>query len=45
MPNFNYTAINQRGERISGSVEATDRAAVIKALTGQNQRPLSITST
>ena len=42
MPNFKYTAINQRGERISGSVEATDRAAVIKALTGQNQRPLSI---
>lgn len=42
MPSFQYTAINQRGDNISGAIEASDRAAVIKSLTGQDLRPLSI---
>ncbi len=42
MASFTYTAINQRGERASGTVEAGDRAGVIKVLTEQQLRPLSI---
>jgi type IV pilus assembly protein PilC len=42
MPSFQYTAINQRGDNISGAIEASDRAAVIKSLTAQDLRPLSI---
>lgn len=42
MPAFNYSAVNQKGDRISGSVDAVDRAAVIKTLTGQDLQPLSL---
>lgn len=42
MASFQYTAINQRGDHISGAIEASDRAAVIKSLTAQDLRPLSI---
>jgi len=42
MAGFTYTAINPKGERFSGNIDATDRAAVIKSLTNQNLRPLSI---
>src|SRR5689334_14762162 len=42
MSSFAYTAVNQKGKRISGNVEAAERAAVIKSLTAQDLRPLSI---
>lgn len=42
MAQFTYTAVNVKGERVTGSVEAADRAAVIKTIAGQNLRPLSI---
>ena len=45
MANFRYTAVNNKGDRISGSLEAVDRAAVIKAVSSQGLRPLSIQET
>jgi type IV pilus assembly protein PilC len=39
---FKYTAVNTKGNRVTDSIEASDRAAVIKALATQNLRPLSI---
>ncbi len=42
MATFTYSAINQKGDRVSGTMEASERAAVIKNLTAQNLRPLSI---
>ncbi|MDQ5932146.1 MAG: type II secretion system F family protein [Candidatus Saccharimonadales bacterium] len=42
MPAFSYTAISQNGDHLNGYVEAPDRAAVIKSLTSQNLRPISI---
>lgn len=42
MANFEYTAIGPKGEKLSGTIDVADRAAVIKSLTGQNLRPLSI---
>ena len=42
MTMFNYTAVNSKGERITGSLEATDRAVVIKSISNQGLRPLSI---
>lgn len=42
MASFSYNAVNTKGERIAGSIEAADRAAVIKTLTAQNLRPLSV---
>lgn len=45
MPKFSYTAVNAKGERLTGALEASDRAAVIKAMNGQNLRPLSIEET
>jgi type IV pilus assembly protein PilC len=42
MASFTYTAINQKGDHLNGTIEAIDRAAVIKGLTNQSLRPLSI---
>lgn len=42
MPTFTYSAVNQKGEHISGTIEATERSTVIKSLTAQNLQPLSI---
>ena len=42
MATFEYTAIGQKGDKLSGTLDAADRAAVIKSLTAQNLRPLSI---
>ncbi len=42
MPTFNYSAVNQKGDHVSGTIEATERSAVIKSLTSQNLQPLSI---
>lgn len=42
MAAFTYRAVNQKGDHISGTVEASDRAAAIKSLSNQNLRPLSI---
>jgi type IV pilus assembly protein PilC len=45
MAKFSYTAVNKKGESVSGEIEVTDRAAVIRNLTGQDLRPLSIKET
>ena len=45
MAKFRYTAVNNKGERLTGTLEATDRAAVIKAVSSQSLRPLSIEET
>lgn len=45
MAQFNYTAVSAKGERVVGSAEAADRAAVIKTLASQDLRPLSIEET
>lgn len=42
MAKFRYNAVNTKGERVSGELESADRAAVIKTLSMQNLRPLSI---
>lgn len=42
MPMFNYNSVNQKGDYTSGSIDASDRAAVIKALSTQGLRPLSV---
>lgn len=42
MPTFSYSAVNQKGERITGTIEATERSAVIKNLTSQSLQPLSV---
>ncbi len=42
MPKFRYTAINNKGERLTGEIETSDRASVIKAISSQSLRPLSI---
>ena len=42
MPTFAYVATNADGTSISGSLDASDRAAVIGALTKQGLRPLSV---
>lgn len=42
MPTFTYSAVNQKGEHVSGTIEATERSTVIKSLTAQNLQPLSI---
>ncbi|MBC7512348.1 type II secretion system F family protein [Candidatus Saccharibacteria bacterium] len=42
MATFVYKAISQNGDNISGTIESSDRAAVIKSLTSQDLRPLSI---
>lgn len=42
MATFTYSAVNQKGEHVSGTVEATERSAVIKTLTAQSLQPLSV---
>lgn len=42
MAMFTYNAVNQKGDYTSGSLDASDRAAVIKALSLQGLRPLSV---
>lgn len=39
---FAYSAVNQKGEHISGTIDATERAVVVKNLTAQGLRPLSV---
>lgn len=42
MTNFKYVAINGQGKTIEGTVDTTDRAAVLVALSKQSLRPISI---
>lgn len=42
MASFSYVALNSGGERIQGTLEAPERSAVLKGLTDQGLRPLSI---
>lgn len=39
---FTYRAVNQKGDYSSGNIDASDRASVIKTLTSQGLRPLSV---
>jgi type II secretory pathway component PulF len=45
MANFNYSAVNKRGETVKGSLEATDRSVVVKGLMNQGLKPLSVKET
>lgn len=42
MPRFEYIATNTQGKPVSGSLEASDRAAVLSALNKQDLRPISV---
>ena len=42
MPTFAYTATNSSNKAIEGTLDTTDKAAVIAALTKQGLRPISI---
>lgn len=42
MPNFSYTATNERNELISGSIDSADRTSVMALLSKQNLRPISV---
>lgn len=42
MPKFLYIATNTQGHTVSGSLEASDRSAVIASLTKQELRPISV---
>lgn len=42
MASFTYEAVNQKGDHLSGTIDAADRASVIKNLTGQGLQPLSV---
>lgn len=42
MAKFDYQAINSKGNTISGTVEANDRAAAISALARENLQPVSL---
>lgn len=42
MPTFTYTATNANNQLIKGSLETTDRAALISALSKQGLRPISL---
>lgn len=42
MASFTYDAINQKGDRMSGTIDAADRSAAVKTLTTQGLRPLSV---
>ncbi|MEP6710423.1 MAG: type II secretion system F family protein [Candidatus Saccharibacteria bacterium] len=42
MAKFNYIATNAEGKSISGSIDASDRAAVMSGLTKQSLRPISV---
>lgn len=39
---FTYNAVNLKGDYTTGNIDATDRAAVIKTLSSQGLRPLSV---
>jgi len=42
MPNFAYVSINDKGEPVNGYIEQPDRNSVIRALTKQGLKPISI---
>lgn len=42
MPNYNYIALDNRQQPISGKLDEPDRASAIAALTKQNLRPISL---
>lgn len=42
MAHFSYTAVNTKGESVSGSLEAASRDAAVTTLTNQSLRPISI---
>jgi len=42
MATFNYSAVNQKGEHLKGTLEATERSVAVKNLTNQGLRPLSV---
>jgi type IV pilus assembly protein PilC len=42
MTSFSYSAVNQKGDHISGTIDANDRSAAVKTLTTQGLRPLSV---
>lgn len=42
MPTFSYTATNANNQLIKGTLETTDRAAVVSALAKQGLRPISL---
>ncbi len=42
MANFKYVATNTQGKTVEGTVEVSDRAAVLAGLIKQNLRPISI---
>jgi type IV pilus assembly protein PilC len=42
MPNFSYVSINAKGEPVNGYIEQPDRTSVIRALTKQGLKPISI---
>ncbi len=42
MPTFTYTAVTDKGERLTGTAEASDRSVVVKNLTEKGLKPLSV---
>lgn len=42
MAKFTYSALNQQGKTLSGTLEAPDRTAAVAALAKQNMRPISV---
>lgn len=42
MPKFSYIATNAQNKSITGTVEATDRSAVVGTLSNQGLRPISV---
>ena len=43
MPNFQYSAIRNDGERVSGVMEGADRAAILLRLSRQGHHPIDVT--
>jgi len=43
MPSFTYTAINEQGREVTGTVEAADQSAAERLLEGQDLMPLRVT--
>jgi type IV pilus assembly protein PilC len=42
MANFKYITVNEHGKTVEGTLETTDRAAVLAALSKQKLRPISV---
>ena len=42
MPKYNYSALRNDGERISGLMEGADRSAVLLRLSGQGHHPIDV---